>query len=118
MALAMMSFHRHSVRFPVTYRSEVGEARRRALLLARSLGLPTTELSNLGIFGNQGWVCCLAIDKPDQALNPEGFFGISTVYKNLRRRSFCQHAVHLKQAFEVEGHDAFRNLDSAESLGL
>ena len=76
------------------------------------------ELLNLGISGNQGWVGCLAIDKPDQALNPEGFFGISTVYKNLRRRSFCQHAVHLKQPFEVEGHGAFRNLDSAQRVGL
>ena len=57
------------------------------------------EPLNLWIFGNQGGIRGLAINKPDQALDSESLFRVATVNQNFRFRSVCQHAVHLERLF-------------------
>ncbi len=53
--------------------------------------------SVLWVLCDQRWIGGLPINKPNQASNPEGFFGISTVYKKFCLRPICQHAVHLQE---------------------
>src|SRR6266567_492067 len=52
---------------------------------------------NLRVFCDQRWIGGLPINKPDQALNPTGFFGISTFYEKFCLRPICQHAVPLQE---------------------
>jgi len=37
------------------------------------------ELLNIWILGNQGWICSLAINKPNQVFDPQSLIRITTV---------------------------------------
>ena len=47
--------------------------------LAAQFTSSCNEPLNLGIFGNQGWIGRLSINKPHQAFDSESFIGIATV---------------------------------------
>ena len=65
-----------------------------------------------GIFESSGflrsWIGGLPINKPNQVPNPEGFFGISTVYKKFCLRPICQHVLAPQEAFLLARHERNR----------